>query len=74
MPLASSGRGSRTTLRRRRQRDYVTSNIVSRREEFLNASYRVRLAAIEIDPFVGTEIQAGIIKADLDTTFQAMKP
>ena len=40
----------------------------------LNASYRVRLAAIEIDPFVGTEIQAGIIKADLDTTFQAMKP
>ena len=26
-------RGSRTTLRRRRQRDYVTSNIVSRREE-----------------------------------------
>jgi hypothetical protein len=34
----------------------------------------VRLAVIEIDPFVGTEIQAGIIKADLDTTFQAMKP
>ena len=33
----------------------------------------MRLAAIEIDPFVGTEFQTGIIKTEFDTTLQTMK-